>query len=230
MLASAPVRFLCVPFLCLMFSLASWDGQAKSALDTEKSVVVKESRANLRDAGGTHGKILDTLTEFTPVQKMGQEGEYVKVKTTSGKVGYVHGSLLARSNFLSVKGSYANMRSGPNRNDPVLWKIKRNWPLQALEKSGSRVKVRDYEGSEGWVHESLLSTEPYVVVKLKWINLREGPGLDANGKPKYAKRFTAEQGVVFKVLEEREGWLRVRHADGDEGWCSGNIVWGYFPE
>ncbi len=86
------------------------------------------------------------------------------------------------------------------------------------------MQVKDYEGDTGWAHETYLSTKSCVVAKEKTINLREGPGTQ------YPKRFVADKGAVFQVMEEKGGWLHLKYADGDEGWCSAKIVWGWLGE
>ncbi|MFP4382149.1 MAG: SH3 domain-containing protein [Candidatus Sumerlaeia bacterium] len=211
---------LLITVLCAMTTVAVAD----------TPVYVKASSTKLRAKASSSATPLANLDQFTPVTHKSDEGDFALVETNSGKTGYVKKSDLSDNPFVSVSGSYANMRSGPKAGDPVLWKVKKGWPLKVLDREGPRVKVTDFEGSTGWIYESLLSSKNYVVVKLDWINLREGPGLDKDGKPKYAKRFTAERGVIFEVLKEKDGWLLVRHSDNDEAWCSANIVWGYKPE
>ena len=39
----------------------------------------------------------------------------------------------------------------------------------------------------------------------EWINLRDKPGLDKSGKALGAKRFSAQKGTIFQVLEEKDG-------------------------
>ncbi|MBA4368329.1 MAG: hypothetical protein C0403_11920, partial [Desulfobacterium sp.] len=37
--------------------------------------------------------------------------------------------------------------------------------------------------------------------------------------------FTTEKGIPFKVLENKDDWLHVLHADGDKGWVNKSLVW-----
>ncbi|NQU43010.1 SH3 domain-containing protein [bacterium] len=218
---------LCIP----MASFAAKELTKKEKERIKNSVVVKIKQAAIREKADTASKTVETITQFTPVEVISRDEKWVKVKTYAGRTGFMQTNSLSPNPFISLDAAYANMRSGPGGSDPVLWRIeKRHWPFLVLDKKSSRVKVRDYEGDEGWIHENLLSPKNYVIVKLKYINLREGPGLDDKQNPLFPKRFTAERGVVFEVLEEKDGWVLVRHADGDKGWCSGKIVWGSFPE
>lgn len=184
-------------------------------------VLVKVAKASLRKSPAMGSTAIRQLTIFTPLEVLGAEGSYVKVKTIDGVTGHVHLSYLSKNDYASTSNSAVKVRSGPNPNDTALFSLKEHYPLRVLEKSGDRVRVEDYEGDGGWVHENMLSVTNFVIAKEKSINLREGPGVQ------HAKRFIADRGALFRVMEEKDGWLRLKYADGDEGWCSAKIVWGY---
>jgi len=184
-------------------------------------VLVNVAKASLRKNPAMGSTALRQLTILTPLEVVGAEGSYVKVKTSDGVTGHVHISYLSKNDYVSTSNSAVKVRSGPNPNDTALFSLKEHYPLRVLEKRGDRVRVEDYEGDGGWVHENMLSFTNYVIAKEKSINLREGPGVQ------HAKRFIADRGALFRVMDEKDGWLRVKHADGDEGWCSAKIVWGY---
>ena len=120
---------------------------------------------------------------------------------------------------LSVKANIANIRSGPNTSDPVIWQVEKYHPIQVIQKQGSWYLFKDFEGDRGWIHSSLLADTPAVVVKNDKCNVRSGPGL------KNEIRFTVDKGVPFKVLKESGKWIHVIHADGDQGWIHRSLVW-----
>ncbi len=214
-------RFFSFPaviiFLMFLMPLSTW---AKDSPGKNIHVVKSES-LKMRKAPSKDAKVILSLSKFYPAEVMETKSGWSKVKTRKNTVGWVQSKYLARGPYLSVSGKLANVRSGPKSRDRVLFTLENHYPVKVLEKKESRVKIVDYEGDEGWIHQSLLTDTPYVIVMLKSINLREGPGTQ------HEKRFTAERGVVFKVLEEKDGWIHVKHADGDEGWCSAKIVWGW---
>jgi SH3-like domain-containing protein len=37
--------------------------------------------------------------------------------------------------------------------------------------------------------------------------------------------FDADKGTPFKVLEKKDRWIKVQHADGDTGWIFSSLVW-----
>ena len=126
----------------------------------------------------------------------------------------------ASAERLSVAGEVANVRSGPGTDHEILWSVGKYYPVDVIKKSGSWYQISDFEGDIGWIHESLLKDTPAVVVKDSLVNVRQGPGTN------FKVLFQAEKGVSLKCLEEKKEWLKVKHADGEEGWIYKGLVWG----
>lgn len=129
------------------------------------------------------------------------------------------GANLVHAERLSVNANIANIRSGPNTSDAVIWQVEKYHPLEVILKQGRWYLFKDFEGDRGWIHNSLLADVNTVVVKNDTCNVRSGPGTDN------AIRFTVDKGVPFKVLKEKGNWLHVVHADGDQGWIHRSLVW-----
>jgi len=133
---------------------------------------------------------------------------------------------VVRAEMVSVNGDGVNMRSGPSTGNAVLWELGRGFPLQVLVRKGEWLKVADFEGDEGWIHESVVSRKPHLVVKVKGnpgqrVNVRSGPGTN------YRVVGQANHGVVFETLEQSKGWAKVRHEKGLTGWVKRNLLWGW---
>ncbi len=119
---------------------------------------------------------------------------------------------------LSVKSNTANIRSGPATTYKVLWQIEKYHPVDVIKKKGNWYQFKDFESDSGWIHKSLLSNMATVITK-KNCNIRSGPGT------KYKIAFTTEKGIPLKIIEKKEKWLHVQHADGDKGWINKPLVW-----
>lgn len=135
-------------------------------------------------------------------------------------------SATAHAKMLSISGDDVNMRSGPGTNYRVMWELSEGFPLMVLRKKGKWYRVRDFEGTIGWVHEDVTKTTPHVIVKVhknskKRINIRSGPGT------KYRIVAKAYYGVVFKTLEQKHGWAKVQHEKGVTGWIKRSLLWGW---
>ncbi|MBI2879492.1 MAG: SH3 domain-containing protein [Candidatus Rokubacteria bacterium] len=122
--------------------------------------------------------------------------------------------------FVRVKVETANVRGGPGTQFDRRWQAYENYPLKVVGRRGDWLKTVDFEGYEGWLHAPLTDRQPAVVVKREWANIRSGPGTN------HPVAFTAERGVAFLLLGTRGNWLKVEHADGDDGWIHKSLVWG----
>ena len=134
---------------------------------------------------------------------------------------FVLGVGTASAERLSVAFDKANVRSGPGTNHEIMWSAGKYYPVDIIKKSESWYQIRDFEGDIGWIYQSLLKKIPAVIVKGTIVNIRKGPGTG------FAVLFQAEKGVSFKLLDRKENWLKVEHADGEVGWLHVSLVWGY---
>jgi len=120
---------------------------------------------------------------------------------------------------LTVESTIANIRSGPGTEHDIIWNVEKFHPLFILEKSGNWYRFRDFEGDEGWIHNSLLTNTPAVITIKDTCNIRSGPGTNN------AILFTVEKGIPFKVIKKEGNWIQIEHADGDQGWVHKSLVW-----
>lgn len=120
---------------------------------------------------------------------------------------------------LSVKSDIGNIRSGPGLKNEVLWQVEKYYPIKVLQQKGSWFLFKDFEGDQGWVHQSLLAKTETVITKSEKCNIRSGPGT------KHKIEMTVEKGIPFKVLEKKGAWIHIQHADGDRGWIHKSLVW-----
>ncbi len=64
--------------------------------------------------------------------------------------------------FVSVGSNPVNVRVGPGKKYEIAWIfVKSNIPVEIISEFDKWRKIRDFEGSEGWVHQSLLSSQRY---------------------------------------------------------------------
>jgi len=128
--------------------------------------------------------------------------------------------------MLSIKGDNINLRSGPGIKYEVKWEYGSGFPVHVVKKQGSWVKIKDFENDTGWVHSSLLENKPQMIVRAnrnveRKINIRSGAGT----KSKVVGQ--AYYGVVFKTLDRKSDWVKVKHDTGLTGWIHSSLLWGY---
>src|ERR1700692_3135721 len=70
--------------------------------------------------------------------------------------------------FVSIKGDRVTVRGGPDKNHDVAWIYTRiGWPVEITAEYDNWRRIRDSDGSEGWVYHSLLSGKRMATVQLK---------------------------------------------------------------
>ncbi|KZD12900.1 SH3 domain-containing protein [Oceanibaculum pacificum] len=126
--------------------------------------------------------------------------------------------------FVSLRSGEVNIRTGPGVRYPVDWVfLRKNLPVEIVAEFDTWRRIRDNEGTEGWVHQSLLSGKRTVIFTAPLASLRREPRESA---PLVAR---AEPGVVGELIECRPAWCRVRAA-GLEGWVQPIEFWGTYPD
>lgn len=117
------------------------------------------------------------------------------------------------------------MRTGPGVRYPVDWVYKRKYmPLEVIAEFGTWRKVRDIQGTQGWIHQSMLSNNRWITITGQTRTLRRKPDSQA------AAVARIEPGASAQLVEcpEDTGWCRVT-AGGYEGWLRRVEFWGVYP-
>ena len=128
--------------------------------------------------------------------------------------------------MVSVSGEKVNLRKGPSTSSPIIWELGKGFPLKVVGSKGSWYKVSDFENDVGWIYKNLVSRKPHLIVKVNknskdQINIRSGPGTT------YQVVGKAQYGVVFETLQQKSGWVKVRHETGLTGWIKRSLLWGW---
>src|SRR6266446_1681609 len=67
--------------------------------------------------------------------------------------------------FVSLHADKVNLRAGPGDRYPIEWVLTRKeMPVEIVAEFEHWRRVRDYQGTEGWVHERMLEGKRAVVV------------------------------------------------------------------
>lgn len=99
--------------------------------------------------------------------------------------------------------------------------ISAGYPLEKLVTAAGWTKVRDETGKLAWIEESSLGDKRTLLVTAPEARITETPKEDA------PVRFRAAQGVVLDMLPAQEnGWAKVQHASGQQGYVRIRDVWG----
>ena len=70
--------------------------------------------------------------------------------------------------YVSLKSDHVNVRAGPTKDNDVAWVYTRNGlPVEITAEFENWRRIRDSDGSEGWVYHSLLSGKRTAAVQMK---------------------------------------------------------------
>ena len=142
-----------------------------------------------------------------------------------GAVGPKSGLPLPR--FVSLKPDKVNVRGGPTRDHEVTFVYTRaGLPVEITAESDNWRRIRDWEGSEGWVYHSLLSGRRTAVVtpkfKTELVSLHDKADADA------AVIARVQSGVLATVKRCTGTWCHVAGPHFD-GWVVQEQLWGVYP-
>jgi SH3-like domain-containing protein len=126
--------------------------------------------------------------------------------------------------FVSLHADRVNLRTGPGDRYPIEWVLTRKeMPVEITGQLEHWRRIRDWEGTAGWVHERMLTGKRAVIIKGGVRPLLRQPDPAA---PVIAR---AEPGVVGRLLECRAAWCKVETGEVT-GWIRRSDVWGVYPE
>lgn len=126
--------------------------------------------------------------------------------------------------WVSIRASEVNLRTGPGISYPVEWVYhRRRMPVEVLAEFESWRKIRDWEGTVGWVHQSMLDGRRTALVTGGPRLLRREPRDDA---PVVAK---LQEGVIGRLEACEIQWCEIE-AGGYSGWLKRGQFWGVYPD
>lgn len=130
--------------------------------------------------------------------------------------------------FVSLKSERVNMRKGPGEDYAVSWIYTRpGLPVEVVQEFDTWRRVRDAEGTEGWVFQGLLSGKRTAVIA-PW---EKGDPLAIHSSPDEKSRVTAylRPGVLAAVSKCAAGWCRLTDPRFI-GWIEQDRLWGVYPD
>jgi len=129
--------------------------------------------------------------------------------------------------FVSLKPDRVNVRGGPTRDHEVTFVYTRSGlPVEITAESDNWRRIRDWEGSEGWVYHSLLSGRRTAVATPKDKN--QLVPLYDSGDSNAAVIARLQAGVLASVKRCTGNWCRLV-GPGFDGWVVQEQLWGVYP-
>ena len=130
--------------------------------------------------------------------------------------------------FVSLKVDKVNMHVGPGKTYEVKWLYQRaGLPVEITAEFEIWRRIRDVDGTEGWVYHSLLSGRRTGMVTAKSNN----EIVPLYGKPDVESAAVAklERGVIGTVKRCADGWCAI-NGRGFDGWIQQTRLWGVYQD
>ena len=133
--------------------------------------------------------------------------------------------------FVTLKSKRVNLRIGPGTEYAATWMyMKVGLPVEIIQEYDNWRQIRDADGTEGWVNQSLLSgaraaiAAPWMKGKGEkvFVNMRR------EALPSSTVTAKLEPGVMVNISECNGAWCLAK-SDGAEGWVAQSEIWGAYP-
>jgi len=160
----------------------------------------------------------------------------IPIQAYAGETGSVTGLPLPR--FVSLKFAETNLRKGPNPKYPVTWVYKiKNYPMEVTAEFENWRRLRDTDGSEGWVHENLINGSRNVLI-MKNEYTQPNPEYERRSRELVLFRYPDENsypmlrvefGAMGKLKSCDQQWCKIKIED-TTAWVRKANLWGVYPE
>lgn len=165
------------------------------------------------------GHFLSSSTAWAQQASTGEDGASAAGEDDSGSQ-----TKLPLPRFVSLRTNEVNMRAGPGVRYPVDWVyLRRDLPVEVIAEFDVWRKIRDPDGAEGWVHQSMLSGRRMMMVRTDKTMLRRTADDTASAAA------WLQAGVIGKILQCPQGSAFCRvEVQGYPGWLRRDEMWGVY--
>ncbi len=124
--------------------------------------------------------------------------------------------------YKAVGANPTILYDAPSAKGKKLFVAPRGMPVEIVLSYGEWTKVRDASGGLAWLESKTLVAKRNVIVQVASSKVR------ASADDAAFIQFTADKGVLLELQSEAasNGWLKVKHRDGQTGFVKASEVWG----
>ena len=129
--------------------------------------------------------------------------------------------------FVSLKAEKVNVRRGPSSDHPVAWVFQRKGlPVEIVAEFENWRRIRDSEGEEGWILQSMLAGKRMAVVA-PWRG-QQMTALHSAAVKSSSVRANLAAGAMGEVANCDGKWCEIT-AGGYDGFVQQDMLWGVYP-
>lgn len=134
--------------------------------------------------------------------------------------------------FVSLKSDRVNLRAGPGTEYPATWVFRRaGLPVEVIKEFDAWRQVRDSEGTNGWVLQSLLSGRRTALIA-PWSTKEEAKPSDVpirTGASDTARPVALVGSGVIANIESCDGKWCLVGIEAYHGYVEQKRLWGVYP-
>ncbi len=139
-------------------------------------------------------------------------------KSLNPNIGSQTGLPLPR--FVSLRTAEVNARTGPGKRYPIDWVYKRkNLPVQVVDEFGTWRKIRERDGTESWIHQTMVSGKDTALVVTNEALLYDGN----SKRSRPIARLQSD--LIAEVVRCQDSRCQVQIAN-QRGWAGKADLWG----
>ncbi|MCK5145834.1 SH3 domain-containing protein [bacterium] len=219
-------------------------GFIKNIQDSKYIVLSSKSFLNAKDSPSKEAFSAGIITKGKKYKIYKTEGDWFKVKTDGGAWGWVQNRYVEvieetqqialnsqNKGKIKIITPFANIKEEPASDAFSIGTLEKGQELAVLEERNGWLKIT-HKGIEGWVpgrvteHLSVptpqttrlvTAEQQRIAIITPFANIKEEPSADSFAMG------TLDKGQELAVLEERNGWYKIKH-NGVEGWIPGGSV------
>lgn len=175
-----------------------------------------------------HGRVMKFLTGFS----IAAMAVLLSSQQSALAVGEIRGGVtgLPVPRYVSLKSDRVSLREGPSKDHRISWVFQRaGLPVEVTGEFETWRRVRDAEGTEGWVLHSLLSGRRTALV-VPWARNREETiplYSRADERAPLVARLTPN--VLASVRSCAGSWCRITVPGEHDGFVRQDRLWGVYP-
>ena len=124
--------------------------------------------------------------------------------------------------FVSLRSVSVNMRTGPGERYPIEWVVTRkNLPVEITAEHDVWRRIKLQDGSEGWVHKTMLSGKRSALSLPQATQLKASPSNNA-------RNVAQINGNAIGQIDKCENqWCQIAFGNY-KGWLPQNNLWGIY--
>jgi SH3-like domain-containing protein len=154
-------------------------------------------------------------------------GAAISTASISGNAASGVNSGLAIPRFVSLKAEKVNVRRGPSSDHPVAWVFRRKGlPVEIVAEFENWRRIRDSDGEEGWILQSMLGGKRTAVVA-PWRGTQMTV-LHSAANQSSSVAANLASGAMGDVANCDGKWCEI-NAGGYDGYVEQSMLWGVYP-